>query len=202
MPLRLFAREAFAAFRSTAAIAPSSRHLTRAMLQPLALAKAAAVVEFGSGTGAITRAMLDMIPPTARLFAFEINPRFVEYLRRTIADSRLVLSPVSARSAARQLHQLGCDRVDAVVSSVPLGYMSVCHRHELLENLQPLLASDAVLTQFQYLHGLQHQHGRFCRFDPAVLLRHYFATVRRRIVWMNLPPAYVFECHHHLGYPG
>jgi len=89
--LKTFSAEALANFQATSAVAPSSRYLIRAMLAPLPLARARTVVEFGPGTGAITRALLDALPRQATLYSFEISPRFRDYLRQKLADPRLVV---------------------------------------------------------------------------------------------------------------
>src|SRR3972149_1232869 len=73
--MKTFSAEALANFQTTSAVAPSSRYLIRAMLAPLPLARARAVVEFGLGTGAITRALLDSLPRPATLSSFAISPR-------------------------------------------------------------------------------------------------------------------------------
>jgi phospholipid N-methyltransferase len=94
--LAAFAMEALADFHTIGAVAPSSRYLAQAMLQPLPLGKTKVVVELGSGTGVMTQALLNLIPRDATLFAFEINPRFFEYLKATVSDPRLVLMNASA----------------------------------------------------------------------------------------------------------
>src|SRR4030095_6761995 len=63
--------------QATRQFVPSSLYLTKAMIEPLPLAQAKLVVEFGPGTGVMTRALLKRIPTDATLLAFEINPRFV-----------------------------------------------------------------------------------------------------------------------------
>jgi phospholipid N-methyltransferase len=191
MSLRTFATEAVSDFYTTAAIAPSSRYLTEAMLEPLPLQRARVVVEFGPGTGVMTRALLSALPDGARLFAFEINHQFFQYLSQTILDPRLVLFNASAEMLNQELRQRGCKRIDAVVSSLGLGFMSEEQRHAVLSGLIPFLDGRSVLTQYQYIHGMQLHNGRPSRFSAARFLRRYFRSVERKMVWRNLPPAFV-----------
>src|SRR3989344_5651887 len=72
------------------------------MLAPLPLARARTVVEFGPGTGAITRALLDALPRQATLYSFEISPRFRDYLRQKLADPRLWFLPPGRWRGERQ----------------------------------------------------------------------------------------------------
>jgi phospholipid N-methyltransferase len=193
--LRTFTREALDHFQTTAAIAPSSRHLTQAMVAPLHDLDASTVVEFGSGTGAITGAILQMMPQSGRLIAFEVNHRFVEHVRRNIRDRRLLLLECSAGNAGRELMRLGCKEVDAVISSLAMGFLSDKERSAVLQGIVPFLRREGVLTQYQYIHGLQYRAGHFSRFSTGRLLNGYFAQVRHTVVWRNLPPARVFTCH-------
>lgn len=192
--LRVFAIEAVTDFRTVAAVAPSSRYLTRAMLEPLPLNRARVVVELGAGTGVMTRALLDALSGDSILFAFEINSRFFRYLESNLSDSRLVLVNADVEQFGQELRRRGSHRVEAVVSSIALGYMSDQQRHNLLSQVTAFLDHKGVLTQYQYIHGLQFGGRRFCRFDATALLRRYFRSVQRKTAWCNLPPAFVFAC--------
>lgn len=200
----LFAAEALGDFLrhgfyfATANIVPSSRHLARAMLEPLRLEQTSVVVELGPGTGAITRALLDLLPSHSSLIAFELNPRFCRYLRRTLADARLVVLNASAEKAGWHLRQLGCGRVDAVVSSLGLSLMSDRQRKNILGELLPYLDEDSIFTQYQYLSsGFGDVVSRGWERDRCSvprLLRQHFGSIHTRTVWRNLPPAVVFAC--------
>ena len=194
MSRAIFAMEALADFRSVASVAPSYRYLVRAMLQPLPLESARVVVELGCGTGAMTRALLKLLPSDATLLAFEINPRFTRYLKLMVSDPRLVLIGASAETVRKELQRRGFDHADAVVSSLGLAFMPAPQRDVFLGDLSSLLGERGVFTQYHYLHGMQFQDGRLGRFDIAGLLRRHFRSVQRSIVWRNLPPAYVFAC--------
>lgn len=194
MSLTTFAMEALADFRTVGAIAPSSRYLTQAMLDPVALTKARTVVEVGAGTGVMTRALLKVIPRDATLLAFEINSKFSNYLQSNVTDPRLEVIHASAEDLEQELFRRGHERVDAVVSSLALAFMFQRQRHSFLSSLGNHLGESGVFTQFHYLHGLQFNNGQLRRFPLVQLLNRYFGRVERRIIWRNLPPAFVFEC--------
>jgi phosphatidylethanolamine/phosphatidyl-N-methylethanolamine N-methyltransferase len=194
MDLTTFAMEAVADFRTIGAVAPSSRFLTEAMLKPLPLARARLVVEVGSGTGAMTQSLLNLIPSDATLLAFEINSRFSRYLKSNVPDARLDVINASAETLRKEVRRRGYDRVDAVVSSLALGFMPDRTRRTFLGQLGSLLGDQGVFTQFQYLHSMQLKNGQVKRFDLLELLHQYFHSVQRRVIWRNLPPAFVFVC--------
>jgi len=194
MDLTTFAIEALADFRSVGAVAPSSRYLTQAMLGPLSLERARVVVEVGPGTGAMTQALLNLMPFDATLLAFEINSRFSAYLKSRISDRRLVIINASAETLQKDIHGRGYERVDAVVSSLALGLVPDQKRRTFLGELGSLLGEAGVFTQYQYFHRLQMKDGRIRKFHLAHLLQVYFSSVQQRIIWRNLPPAFVFVC--------
>lgn len=194
----LFAAEALGDYFTTASIVPSSRHLARAMLEPLPLDSARVVVELGPGTGAITRALLEFLPRRARLLALELNPRFCRYLERRLADPRLLVINASAEEVGGYLNQLGCQRVDAVVSSLGLSIMSDQQRKTILRELLPYFDEKSIFTQYHYLGerlGKVFSRGwEPGRSSVAGLLRQHFRSIHTRTVWRNFPPAVVFAC--------
>jgi phospholipid N-methyltransferase len=195
MNLRMFVAEALTDFSTVAAISPSSKYLAHAMLEPLPLARTRVALELGAGTGAITHLLLGQLPPDATLVVFEINPRFFACLQRSISDPRVVLLNSSVENLATELRRRGLERVDAVVSSLGLAFMPERQRLALFRQLSPFLHQKSVFTQFQYIHCLQFVKGRLRRLNLRPLLTRYFGSVKSRIVWRNLPPAFVFTCN-------
>jgi phospholipid N-methyltransferase len=195
MSLRTFIIEAITNFPTVAAISPSSSYLASAMLEPLTLANARVAIELGAGTGAITHMLLDQLPPDATLLVFEINPRFFDVLQQSISDPRVILINSSAENLDFELRRRGITKVDAVTSSLGLAFIPEVERQALFQRLAPFLHEKSVLTQYQYIHGLQFVGGRLCRLNLRPLLSRYFGSVQSRIVWRNLPPAFVFTCH-------
>ena len=194
MGLATFAGEAFADFQATAAIAPSSRFLAAAMVCPLPLWRAKTIVELGPGTGVMTRELLDSLAPDAKLLAFEVNDRFVGYLRENFPDPRLEVISAGAEQAGEELKRRGIEKVDAVLSSLGLGLLPEELMGQIFEGLLPTLAPTSVFTQFQYVHRMRMDNGRPAYFDAAALLSRYFPIVNRRTIMRNLPPAFVYDC--------
>lgn len=168
------------------------------MLAPLPLSQARCVVEFGPGTGVMTRALLDALPATARLLCFEVNPRFCSHLKENLADPRLEVISASAERLPAELGARGDWRVDAALSSLGLTWIPAKQRKAILQGLVASLAPAAVFTQFQYLHSLlayvQPGNGLPERFTADRFLRRYFSRVTAKVVWRNFPPAFVLTC--------
>lgn len=169
--------------RSVGAIAPSWPALARAIVDAVDLDAARVIVEYGPGTGVFTAELIARRRPGTRIVAIELNPDFHRVLAdrfRGVADFDLVQG--SAADAEAILAGLGIDRVDHVLSGLPLSSL-------------PTAVSDAILTGTARLLG---EHGRFIlfqysRYRRAMIARH-FRHITSRHVLANLPPAYVFTC--------
>ncbi len=196
--MALFLEEALANYPTVASVAPSSRHLARAMAEPLRKMKAGVVVELGAGTGVITRALLELLPDDVTLIAFEINKKFYRYLRRNFNDRRLLLVNASAETLGQMLAQLGLTRADAVVSSLSFSLMIEKQRNTILSSLLACMDSKTVFLQYHYLPArivnAFPQPRKNGRLNVPRLLHQHFGSVESRIVWRNLPPALVYAC--------
>lgn len=189
-----FSSQAFADFKQTAAIRPSSRFLVEELLRYLPLYRAQHVIELGPGTGVFTRQLLDRMPKKSKLLAFEINRYFTDYLYEHLPDPRLEIVTTCAGTAGDELRSRRWDRIDVVVASLGFGLMSDEKGHEIFSGLTPFMDRNSVFSLFQYVHQIKYLDGRFSRFDISRLLTKHFNQIDRRIVWRNLPPAFVFDC--------
>ena len=152
------------------------------------------VIEFGPGTGVMTRELLDVLAPDGTLLAFEISPTFVTYLRESIDDPRLRVVPAGAETAATELARRDIGEVDGVVSSLGIGMMHADEADAIFRPLLPALGSGGAITQFQYVHRMRMHGGRVEAFDVGDFMGRYFHSVESSLVLMNLPPAYVITC--------
>lgn len=190
-----FAGQFLADFRTTGSVIPSSPQLAREMVRPVFAAPPRVVVEFGPGTGPITGRILEELPEDGRLYSFEINPRFVDYLHRHYPDSRLHVMDMGAERLPEVLQAEGQPAADAVVSSLPLSFFPPDLRDAVLHGAASSLKPGGVFTQFQYASGLDCS-GRFPKpYELRPLLLRYFTRVERRLVWRNFPPAWVYHCY-------
>src|SRR5581483_7709712 len=100
------------------AVAPSSRHLGRAMARQVAVNGSDPVIELGGGTGSVTRALLEAGIAPERLVVVEKDERLYRLLRARFPELRIVKG--DARRRRRLLAPLGIGKAAAVVSSLPL----------------------------------------------------------------------------------
>jgi|SRR5581483_3930735 len=188
----LFLKESLRSIRSTASVVPSSRYLTAALCEHIDFHRARVLVEFGPGTGAVTNGILNRMRPDAVLFAIDMNPSFIDHLKRTCGDGRLRAVHGSAGDMDRIVGDAG--EVDAVVSSLGLTSMPQTLRTEIYGQVKDGLRPGGVLTQYQYLTSQAGCKVRRSEFDEHRFLESYFDSVTFKWVFMNFPPACVFTC--------
>jgi phospholipid N-methyltransferase len=184
-----FFREFVRSPLSIGAVAPSSRHLARAMLEGLDLGRAGAVVEYGPGTGAFTRAILSRLPAGVPFVAIERSPVCAAFLRAHLPSLDVVED--SVENVAAICARKGISEVGAVLSGLPWASFSPGLQDRALGATLDVLAPGAAFVTFAYLQGLLLPPGR--RFRR--LLGERFASVETSpVVWRNLPPAVVYRC--------
>lgn len=159
---------------------PASRHLVDALLDPVDWSNIRVVVEYGPGSGPLTRAMLDRMPRDSCLVAIDVSRHFTRHLRRTIQDTRLVPVTACAGSADAILarHRLG--PADAIVTGIPFSTMSAQSAADILDVSARVLQDDGKLLAYQM------------RAAVAPLLAQRFATVDTARVWRNIPPCHLY----------
>lgn len=191
---RLFFQESLRSMGPTASMFPSSRYLANALTKPIDFRRARTVVELGPGTGAVTNEILKRMRPDAKLFAIDINPAFIDHLRATCQDPRLVAVRGSATELRSLLAPHDVEAVDAVVSSLGLTGMDHRTRMFIMRQVGGCLASHGTMTQYQYSGHFEMARLRLGGFNEVRFLRRFFGEVSVGRVILNLPPALVFTC--------
>ncbi|MEK6700670.1 MAG: ribosomal RNA adenine dimethylase domain-containing protein [Planctomycetota bacterium] len=184
-----FLREFIARPTMIGAISPSSRRLAEEMLRTVPLDGPVAIAEYGPGTGVFTSLVLERLGGGAKFFAIERNEVLVEELRRRFPG--LGLHAGSAADIERFCAIEGVSKLDAVISGLPWASFPESLQTSILEPTVRALKPGGQFVTFAYQVGRYMPAGR--RF--AKLLPRYFATTTlSRIVWRNMPPAYVIRC--------
>jgi len=144
----VFFREFLKCPRQTGSVVPSSRFLERRVVRAGNIVASRSVVELGPGTGGITQAILDALPPDASLLSLDINPLFCDRIRR-IHDRRLTVHCGNALEMEKSLADHDLARPDAVVSGIPFSTMSHETSARLLDLIARLLPSGGRFVAYQ-----------------------------------------------------
>ena len=177
---RLLFEEWLNAPKRIGAVAPSSKRLAAAMAAWVPRETKGVVLELGSGTGAVTEALLAHGIEQERLVAVENTPVLAELLRGRFPRVQVIEG--DARSLRRLLHQHLPEHqpVATVVSSLPLRHFSPEDAASLARQIRELLPDAGRWIQFTYHIGNGKPPG-----DAPFKVRH------SDVIWLNVPPARV-----------
>jgi phospholipid N-methyltransferase len=165
----------------TGSVIQSSPILAEKMLEKIDFANAKCIVEFGAGSGIITKKILKKMRSDCDLLCFEIEPALAKKLK-TIADSRLVIINDSAENIEVYLKYYGFPKVDCIVSGLPLASLPPQTSRNILKNIYAYLPSGGQYIQFQYSLVSLRQ------------IKYLFSSVAIYFVLLNFPPAFVYVC--------
>ena len=181
---------------STGAISPSSSHLAREMVSWFDWNQVNVVVEFGPGTGVFTSEILRSKRDLTRFFAIERNPDFARHLRErfprvtTYCDSVAHVARLSAEEGLVG-DGAGDGAIDAIVCGLPWAAFGAALQDDLLAATVESLRPGGQFATFAYLQGTWLPSGmRFAR----KLKQSFGAVETSRVVWRNLPPAFIYRC--------
>jgi phospholipid N-methyltransferase len=175
----VFLRRFVGAPRQVGSVTPSSRFLTRAVMDKIAWDDACCIAELGAGTGVFTRAIVQHLSGNGQALVFEIDPalkKVIEHEHRGLAvyGDACELSQIMEGRNIRQL--------DYVVSSLPFAVLPPRMTAAILDAVDKCLKPGGKLVAYQYSRHMK----------PYFEKR--FADVKISFVLRNIPPAFVYEC--------
>jgi phosphatidylethanolamine/phosphatidyl-N-methylethanolamine N-methyltransferase len=195
-----FYQEFRRAYRNTGSILPSSRGLARALVSPMRKRQGPArILEVGPGTGAVTDEILRQLRPGDRFDLVEINPHFVEVLRRRFETE----PPWRSRRPQTDLIHAPLQDVpgvavyDFMISGLPLNNFPLSLVREIFQAYRRLLKPAGILSYFEYLAIrdvkialVAKKEQRRLRVLSKFLERRIRAhQVSEQQVFLNIPPA-------------
>lgn len=201
---RLSARQAF--FREflrnptgMAAVAPSSRGLAKRMLEGLDFGTMSSVIEFGPGTGVFTeqiersipRGWLEIEGGKGKVVTIDLNPRMVEIVRAN--HPRLTVREGSAADVEAIAQREGIEpgTVDAVISGLGFASFPPALITSVLEATHRVLKPGGVFRTFTYHVSFVKSQAYQFRSEARRVFGGFQSS---RVVWLNVPPAFVYTC--------
>jgi phospholipid N-methyltransferase len=177
----LFANNFFRHPVMLGSIVPSSPFLVNDVLGQIDWAKARVLVEYGPGVGTITQEILKRMHAHAVLVVIELNPQFVNFLKK-IDDDRLRVVHGSAAEAKQVLADMNFAHADYIISGIPYSLIPDSIRRHILEEARQILTPGGTLLVYQ--------------FTDAVLpyLQSSFGSVQKNFQLWNVLPARIFHC--------
>jgi phospholipid N-methyltransferase len=105
--------------RMVGSIIPSSRFTIAKMLAPVKWDECKLFVEYGPGVGTFCLPVLERLRRDGTLIVIDTNPLYIDYLNRTISDSRFRAVLGSAEDVEDIVKAHGFDQADYVLSGLP-----------------------------------------------------------------------------------
>jgi phosphatidylethanolamine/phosphatidyl-N-methylethanolamine N-methyltransferase len=174
---------ALAKFRQTGAIVPSQRFLIAKMIAPVPETYSGRIIELGAGNGAFTLPLAARCPE-ARILACEINPVLARKTRdnldRAGINGRVQVVSDSAEHVLSEMGRRGMEKVEYVLSGIPLGNLPGERALALIDAISRALRPGGMYIQFQY------------SLMDRKRVRSRFKLLRTVPVLLNFPPAVVY----------
>jgi len=161
-------------------IVPSSRFTIDKTLSVVDWDNTKLFVEYGPGVGTFCRPVLDRLRRDGMLIVIDLNPDFIDYLKRTITDSRFVAVNGSAADVEAIVRAHGHEKADYVLSGLPFSTLPA--------GVGPAIASAT--------YRVLRKGGAFLvyQFTPRAgdFMAQFFARIDKGLEWINVPPCFLF----------
>lgn len=164
--------------RTTGAIYQTSKKVEAEISSRFSNGPDLTFVEFGMGHGNITQKILNKISDTSRLYAFEVNAEFCEYVRELIPDKRLIIVNDSAGNLKKHVPT----PVNGIASSIPFTLFPMELRKEILSAAYEALKPGAYFSQVMYSKRMLDLMEE--QFDSVDIKR-----------FINIPLEFIFHCN-------
>lgn len=157
-------------------IIPSSGFTIRKMLAPVKWDECKLFVEYGPGVGTFCRPVLDRLRRDGELIVIDTNPLYIDYLKRTIHDSRFHAVLGSAEDVEEIIRAHGHTHADYVLSGLPFS--------TLPEKVGPDIAAATYRVLREGGAFLTYQFSNVARDLTAK----HFARIETGFEWFNILP--------------
>jgi phospholipid N-methyltransferase len=187
-----FLKAALKSPRQIGSVIPSSPFLGKAMMRLIDLPAAKTVVEYGPGTGSITKVLLKHLGTGAKFFAIELNDAMAQSFAHNYPQVKLYHRSIADIEAICVAEGLTANNsVDVIISGIPWAVLPEAVQTTLLAAAARALRPGGVMLTYGYHGGLLLKAGRnFAKTLP----KHFSHVTRSAPVWLNVPPAFVYRC--------
>lgn len=166
--------------RMVGSIIPSSRFTIRKMLDPVKWDECKLFVEYGPGVGTFCGPVLERLRQDGTLLVIDTNPLFIDYLNRTITDSRFSAVLGSAEDVAQIVKDHGHDHADYILSGLPFSTLPAGVGPAIVEATHTVIRPGGAFLVYQF--------SAAARDFMAV----HFARIEQSFELLNVLPCQLF----------
>lgn len=142
------------------------------------------IVEVGAGTGRLTRSLLKTGVSASTLAAIELDPHLCSFLKETLPAINVIEGDARHIKGLLPVDWVG--HVGAVVSVIPLMYLPLASRQEIVENCFSVMGKEGIFLQVTY-----------SAYSPLQTVKKILGlplkTQRLGALWWNCPPGFVWR---------
>lgn len=160
-------------------VTPSGPGLRKLIRENLVHGPDEVVAEFGAGTGAITRALLEGGMPSERIYSFEIDPHLAQYVHGVYPDVNVING--DCRKVAETLGPDLVGKVGTVVIGIPMAMLPMTMQREIVEATFSVMPEGRRFLLYTYMIH-----------SPLNLKELGLKGKRIGFTWKNVPPASVW----------
>ena len=160
---------------------PSWPLLVNNMCRKIDFKNADVIIEYGPGNGVFTKKLLKKANPNAKIFCFELNEDFYNIVKSKFNDPRLILLNQGAETLPEVLKAYNIEKVDAVLSSLPLSFIPDNIKNKILDNSLDFLKDGGVFLQYQYTLNAKED------------IKSRYSKLKINLIPFNVPPAFVYK---------
>ena len=179
---KAFIKEFWKDKKMIGSIIPSSKFLAAKMLNHIPLKNTKLIIELGPGTGIFTEKIIEKIGASTHLIVLELNTDFCKELKAKINLPNVHIKEASADKIGEIMKQIGFEKADIIISSLPLANFSEELRNSILEIVHESLNEKGSFIQFQY------------SLNAFKNLKKLFPVIKLNFTALNFPPAFVYTC--------
>ena len=171
------------------AVLPDSDAIVTAFCKSVPRDPKKVIVEYGPGTGTISRGIISRKHIDATLICFEKNLTLYKSLKDSIRGKNVFIINGDAFDSPTILAErfdLGANSIDCFISTLPNTFLD--YNRLISDKVCPLLKKNGLFVTYQYVIAKVNSGA----LKPALM--QYFAKIEKKNVLWNLPPATVYTC--------
>ena len=166
--------------KNVASVTKTSKYIVEKICNKIDFSEKQIIVEYGPGTGAFTKYLLEKMNQDSKLIIIETNKEFVENLNK-INDSRLIVIYGSAENIQSILKANNIAKVDYIISGIPFSFLKKPAVINIIKQSKDILDDDGGFFIYQVSAKIE-KH-----------LKEFFPHVSKDFVLNNIPPLHVYE---------
>ncbi len=167
--------------KNIAYFVPTSKWGINSILNPVNFTKDAVFIEYGPGTGVITKNIINRMTANSTLILIEKNYTFYSYLRDNIHNSNVYIFHDCVTNIKLILEKQNISNIDYIISGIPFSFLHEKQKTTLMRDTYSILNSKGKFIIYQ------------CTSHMKNKLSETFSLIKSSMVLRNFPPLYIFE---------